>query len=93
MSRKKIEIPIGKKVKGYGILNEFGEFDFIPEQTGSRPNGMKIVKSTDGFTIYECKETIRIVSHVKKNSEKLAFMSDFCKQVNELLRFFRDYDL
>lgn len=84
-------IPVGQKVKGYGLLNEFGEFDFIPEQTGIRQGQTKLVKQGDNYTVSETKKAV--IVHVRLDKkESLGMISDFCKVVNVLLQTFRDYE-
>ena len=89
---EKIDLPVGKKVKGYGLRNEFGEFFFIPAQEGIRTDGMKIVKQGDRFTIYECKKKVKVVFDVPKAEERLKFLNNYLNLVNAVLSELRQYD-
>lgn len=68
----------GKRYKGYGSINEFGEFDFTPAQVGSKPDQKKIVKETDEYTIYETKNFVLTSIRIPKTL-------DFFKRIKFLL--------
>ena len=48
----------GVKIRGYGIPNEYGEFTFIPEETGAHAGRQKIVFQEGGTTVKETKEPL-----------------------------------
>lgn len=89
--RKKLDFPQGVKVRGYGLLNEYGEFDFIPEQTGARQGQLKIVKETGEYTITASKKKINVNIHMKK-SNGLPLMKEFMSIVNNVLTDLQTYD-
>lgn len=91
MTKKKIDLPPGKKVKGYGMINEFGEFEFTPEQTGSRMGKYKIVKECDCYSIGTTDKLIIVrVKQDRKNG--LELLTEFMKQVNLILSDLRSYE-
>ena len=51
MVKKKIKMEVGKRYKGYGILNEYGEYTFEPCQVVENPKNMKIVQAQGNATI------------------------------------------
>lgn len=92
MGLQKQEMPVGTKVRGWGLLNEYGQFDFTPEQTGVRQGTVKRIKEGENFSLSETKD--RIIVHVsfKKQGTKLKNLAEFCKQIDELIKFFNEYD-
>ena len=41
---KKRTIEPGRKYRGHGILNEYGQWTFTPDGIGTKENNMKIVE-------------------------------------------------
>lgn len=91
MSLKKFEMPVGQKVKGYGLLNEYGEFDFIPEQKGAREGEVKLIKRGDGFTLSSSKNCLIVHIRISKGN-RLDVIKDFCKNINLLMECFNSYE-
>ena len=88
---KKMEIPIGKKVRGYGLLNEYGEFDFIPEQTGARQGQVKVVCQTDDYTLSTTKNYVVVHFRMEKKSG-LELIKTYLGIVNVILDKLRFYE-
>lgn len=89
--RKKQELPVGQKVKGYGLLNEYGEFDFIPENTGSRAGRTKLVKQGENYTISTTNKVI--VVHLRLEKKKgLELLQGFMAMWNEIFNVIRNYE-
>lgn len=89
--KKKRDLPVGQKIKGYGLLNEYGEFDFIPEQTGSRQGQVKVVKETANYSISYSKNRVNVNIHMKRQNG-LELMKSYMKIVNEVLFELRSYE-
>lgn len=89
--KKKIEMKPGEKLKGYGLLNEFGEFEFIPEKTGSRQGAIKLVKETDCFTISTTKTKILVHLRLDKMSG-MALVTKFLSESTNILNILKGYD-
>lgn len=89
--RKKFDFPQGTKVRGYGLLNEYGEFDFIPEQTGARQGQLRVIKETADYTITSSKKKINVNIHLKRQNG-LPLMKDFMSKVNNILTDLQTYD-
>ena len=49
----KMNLEPGVKYRGTGWVNEYGEFQFQPEQKGSKPSNLKIVHQDGDYAIYE----------------------------------------
>ena len=93
MIKKKFDFPVGKKVKGYGLLNEFGEFDFFPEQTGSHPNSMKVIVDNPNFTIYRCKKKLKVVLNLETSQNRIELFQQFASKYNKVLNFLMNYEV
>ena len=89
---EKVDIPIGKKVKGYGFRNEYGEFFFIPAQIGTRTDGMKLVKQGPNYQILECKKKVKVVIDAQKEETQLAFLKNFLDVFNDVISVLRQYE-
>ena len=87
-----IDLTVGQKVPGYGILNKFGEFEFIPSQVGSRAGTVKILIERDSFTISETKNKLTVHQRLPKK-RGLELITAFMNNVNEILGVLRDYDI
>lgn len=89
---KKIEMPIGQKVRGYGLLNEYGEFDFIPEQTGIRQGQTKLIKGNDEYTLSETKKMVIVHIRLSKGDSKLDLLKEYLRIFNIVLSDLREYE-
>lgn len=92
MGLQKTELPVGTKVRGWGMLNEYGQFDFTPEQTGTRQGSVKKVLEGDGFAISETKDKVLLHMSIKKQESRLNNVMELCRVFNELMKKFKDYD-
>lgn len=90
--RRKIELIPGKKYRGTGCLNEYGEFDFTPENKGSKPNNMKLIKETEDFSLYESKDMIKVSVKIPKLSKKSELISQFMKSFTNAVVELKNYD-
>lgn len=89
--RKKQELPVGQKVKGYGLLNEYGEFDFIPENTGSRAGRTKLVKQGENYTISTTNKVIMV--HLRLEKKKgIELLQGLMAMWNEIFNVIRNYE-
>lgn len=88
---QKMTLPVGQKIRGYGLVNEFGEFDFIPEQTGIRQGQTKLVKQGENYSITTTKKLV--IVHLRLDAAKgLELIKSFMKTVNEILLDFQKYE-
>lgn len=88
---QKLEFIVGQKVRGYGLLNEFGEFDFIPEQTGINKGKRKVVKTTADYSLSTTKKYILLNIRLPK-LRGLELIKSFMNITNNLIDDFRRYD-
>lgn len=88
---KKIDFPVGKKVRGYGLINEFGEFDFIPEQTGIKAGQTKLVRQGENYTLSSTKNCL--IVHLRLDlKDKMSMIKEYLKLNSTILDLLRDYD-
>lgn len=85
-------MPIGQKVRGYGLLNEYGEFDFIPEQTGIRQGQTKLIKGNDEYTLSETKKMVIVHIRLSKGDSKLDLLKEYLRIFNIVLEDLREYE-
>lgn len=83
----------GVKYRGYGLVNEYGEFEFIPENTGSRQGRKKIIKEGDGYNVSNTNAHIVIHLLLKKENERIKLVKEYMKLVNNVLEILRDYEI
>ena len=92
--KAKLNLEPGIKYRGYGVLNEYGEFEFIPEETGKNHGRLKVVKENGDFTILESKKhfLVRFKIEKWKSDNKLSESKRVVMIINnvlvELLKFF-----
>lgn len=91
MTKTRKDIEVGVKYSGYGVLNEFGEWTFIPSQIGSRKGRKKFVCGDNDYTVYTTNKKVLI--HVSLNrDERFALIKGFLKIMDRLLAVFKDYE-
>ena len=83
----------GKRYKGYGSINEFGEFDFTPSQVGSNPDQKKIIKETDEYTLYETKNFVLTSIRVPKTLTVFKRILFLLSIVDNIVTEFKKYEI
>lgn len=89
--KAKSEMVPGVKYRGYGILNEYREFQFIPEETGSRKGQIKVVKEGDGFKVSTTKNTVQVLVSLPK-LKGLELVKAYLEKMNQVLTVINSYD-
>lgn len=90
--KKKLNLEPGQKYRGYGILNEYGEFEFIPEETGSRLGQVKKLTSGDGYDVSTTKKYVIMHIKVKKSKTSLEMMRNLLRITDKLIEIVRTYE-
>lgn len=88
--KQTLNFEIGKKVRGYGFLNEFGEFEFTPEETGSRQGRIKIVKTDGPLTVSTTKNNI-IFHLCFPRQDSFGLTTLYLRYSNKILQIIKDY--
>ena len=92
LKKKETMIP-GKRYRGYGYVNEYKEFCFEPENTGSREGVIKAICSRDGVSLSETKDYILIRAKLPKCNNLLDRLKGLAKVYNEIVRILREYEI
>lgn len=93
MTKKKGEMIPGKRYRGWGFLNEYREFCFEPEETGSREGVIKQIISKDGVSLSETKGNLLIRVKVAKEPNKAILVSNILRKVNSISKLIYEYDI
>ncbi len=88
--KKKVEIPVGQKVRGYGVLNEYGEFEFTPEQTGTRQGRVKVIKTGSNYTLSSTKNSLILHCNIKKGLT-LAMIKELTQVMSNIIMDLKSY--
>lgn len=67
-----MELTPGRKYRGSGWVNEYGEVHFRPQQTGTKPTNLHLVLEHETFSIYESKEIFKVMVKFDKVNFSLA---------------------
>lgn len=93
MRKQRLNLEPGVKYRGYGYVNDFGEFEFIPEQKGINKGKRKLLKEGNGFNIAETKQCVIIHVTLPRRSERIELVKEFLKVTNEVIRIINDYEI
>lgn len=91
MEKTKRDIIVGVKYSGYGVLNEYGEWTFIPAQVGSRQGRKKFVCGDSDYTIYTTNRKIIVHASIERGV-KVSVIKSLIRIVDKLLLAFKEYD-
>ena len=83
---------VGQKVRGYGIVNEYGEFEFHPEETGSRAGQIKLVTKQENYTLSHSKKLVIIHITLERGS-RLQVLEKFIKLTSSIIMTLKKYEL
>lgn len=88
---KKLNFEVGKKYRGYGFINEFGEFEFTPEQTGANKGQVTPLRSTEDYNLSYTKKYVLIHMKLEKRSpiELIKKLMNIC---SNLISDFKKYE-
>lgn len=92
MGRKKMTLVPGKKYKGVGWVNEYGQHYFEAYQKSESPNNMKLVKETESFSLYESGNFLKIAVKIEKNSDKFEMVKTFMSAFQNACVEIKNYD-
>lgn len=93
MKLKKGQLEVGKRYRGYGSLNEYGEFSFEPENTGSRAGVMKQIAVRDGVNLSHTKDNIIVHMKIRKSKTQREYLRDIMQKVDVLLGLLKEYEI
>lgn len=87
------ELIAGVRYKGYGVINEFGEFEFTPENTGSQQGRQKVLKSGEDFTISETRTKLLVRLVIRKQKTQMENIFAVARIFDKVLKIFRSYEI
>lgn len=90
--KKRLDLEVGRKYRGYGLINEYGEFEFTPEETGSRKGIMKTVKEAEGYSIKTTEKLVIVHFSLEKKDKSMVMIKMLMDIFNKLINDFRTYE-
>lgn len=90
--KKEMEFVKGKRYPGYGWINDYGEFEFTPEQTGSRAGQTSIVKAGDDYTVSKTKNYVLVHLRLKRPFKPTEGVFNLMRRVDEIIKVFKEYE-
>lgn len=93
LKKQKLGMEAGVRYRGYGFINEFGEFEFTPEATGSRQGSVKVLKQGENFTISYTSKSVIIHGRLERSLDTLTRIRKLSAMFNLIFEVVRDYDL
>ncbi len=92
MSKQLVEYQQGVKYPGYGILNEFGEFTFIPQETGSRKEQKKCLVEDKEYTVYYTKNKIILHCTMPRTLSRNERIRKVLNLLDNFIKVLQNYD-
>lgn len=89
---KKLELKPGVKYRGYFFVNEFGEVQVVPEDTGSRAGQKKLLSQGDGFTVSYTKRSVIVHLNIKRRG-RYQIISDLSRMFNSIFQIIKNHEL
>lgn len=93
MSKQKFDFEVGKKYRGYGYLNEYGEFNFDPEKTGSRSGVIKNIATREGVSLSHSKNFLFVYLKIHKTKSICNYFSEITKKLDVVFKMLRTYEI
>lgn len=87
-----MNLVVGKKYRGWGYLNAYGEMMFTPEQKGIRAGKTKVIKETEKYKLSTTQNLVQIYVKLPKR-KSLEMCQDLMQVLNELLTDLRTYEI
>lgn len=88
---KEQKMEVGIKYKGYGIINEYGQVTFTPEQKGANQGKKKLLCEGAGYTVYTTEKKVIVHFSCNRKQKKVNLMTDFFNIMNVIQEIFRQY--
>lgn len=83
----------GKRYRGYGFINEYKEFCFEPEDTGSRAGVIKQIAVREGVSLSETKTLLLIKIKVDKAPTRLELLKSVSNAYNTIVKLLKEYEI
>lgn len=83
----------GKKYKGYGVLNKYREFMFVPAKVGANEGQKQLVKQGEGWSVYTTRENVIVHLKMGRKDKMIERIAAFLSLQDHILGVLREYDL
>lgn len=93
MTKKKETMEPGKRYRGYGFINEYKEFCFEPEDTGSRAGVIKQIAVREGVSLSETKSLLLIKIKVEKVPTRLGLLKAVNGAYDTIVKLLKEYEI
>lgn len=90
--KKKLEMEVGKRYKGYCYRNEYGELFFEPEQKGSKAGEVKLIRNGDGFTLSESKNCLIVHINIPKK-KRMEMLKNYLIKCDLIFSLMKSYEI
>lgn len=88
---KEQKLEIGVKYRGWGVINEFGQVTFTPEQKGALQGKKKLLCEGEGYSIYTTPKKIVVHFSISRQQKKVDLLANFFNTMTKLQEIFRQY--
>ena len=93
MAKTKGEMVPGKRYRGWGFINNYKEFCFEPEQTGSHAGQIREICVREGIRVSESKRLVIVKLNIEKQSNKASYFKELARMYNILSKIFQEYEI
>lgn len=83
----------GKRYRGWGYINEFKEFVFEPENTGSRAGVIKHVTQRDGVSVSHTRDFILLHIKLEKCNDVTKYMKLVWNKFSTIIDILKSYEI
>lgn len=92
MLTKKELIP-GVRYRGYAYVNEYGQINFDPEETGKRAGLIKMLHTSGKYTLKLTREHLLVTMKIVRDGDFVVMTKEAYEILSDLLVKARTYDL
>ena len=89
---KKLDMVVGKRYKGYGYKNEYGEFFFTPQQVGAHEGQVKLVTHGDDFTVKTSRNWIIFNFKLSRSRSVRELLTGLTRMTDQFIRVIMNYE-
>ena len=88
-----MELVPGTRYRGWGVVNDYGQFDFTPENSGAREGTIKQVCQRDGVTVSHTKDNIIVHIKMRKMVTLKQYMDVIWNKFSTVVNILREYEI
>lgn len=85
----KLNLEPGRKYRGSAWINEYGQFEFMPERKGSRPGNYRLVHDNGAVTIHESSHFFKLSIKVGKKMPSTLIPALIISGMGKVLEYFK----